>query len=149
MFERTTFLVIATSAASTVTTSELLARTNRAQSPTSAAPDNDANSAAASLDPTRYERTSELVKAFKLSCSRSSRQFAATVMQTPTFTAVLEELTKNTYVLVVVHDEEIGAPIIYAGTSLLTHIIETDAICMNIIAARSKFEQLQSVSVAA
>ncbi|EJD53178.1 hypothetical protein AURDEDRAFT_110906 [Auricularia subglabra TFB-10046 SS5] len=132
MFERTTFLVIATSAASTVTTSELLARTNRAQSPSSAAPDCDANSTATSLDPTRYERTSELVKAFKLSCSRSSRQFAATVMQTPNFTAVLEELTKNTYVLVVVHDEE----------------IETDAICMNIIAARSKFEQLQSVSVA-
>lgn len=133
LFERTTFLVIATSATSAATTSELLAATTGA---VQAEPESDPTSthsptSPASLDPKRYERTSELIKVFKLSCSRSNRQFAATVMQMPTFTAVLEELTKNTYILVVVHDEE----------------IETDAIRINIVAARSKFEQLQSVSV--
>ncbi|KZV87411.1 Gtr1/RagA G protein, partial [Exidia glandulosa HHB12029] len=134
MFERTTFLVIATSSTSTATSSELLASTNGAQAPEPADTRNSTGPTSPnSLDPTRYERTSELIKAFKLSCSRSQRQFQATVMQTATFTAVLEELTRNTYILVVVHDDE----------------IETDAIRMNIIAARSKFEQLQSVSVTA
>ena len=63
-----------------------------------------------SLDrPTRYERTSELIKAFKHSCARVREEFHTLEMELPEFTAVLDELTKNTYVLIVVHDPTIGA----------------------------------------
>jgi Ras-related GTP-binding protein A/B len=83
LFERTTFLVIATSTP----------------------PSEDA-----ALAPTRYERTSELIKAFKHSCSRVREEFHALEMELPEFSAVLDEMTKNTYVLVIVHDPTIGAP---------------------------------------
>lgn len=60
------------------------------------------------MEGTRYERTSELIKAFKHSCSRVREEFHALEMELPEFTAVLDELTKNTYVLIVVHDPTIG-----------------------------------------
>lgn len=57
---------------------------------------------------TRYERTSELIKAFKYSCARVREEFHTLEMELPEFTAVLDELTRNTYVLIVVHDPTIG-----------------------------------------
>jgi Ras-related GTP-binding protein A/B len=105
LFERATFLVIATSSSSDVSDS----------------------GAAHSLDPKRYERTSELIKAFKQSCSRLREEFHSLEMELAEFTAVLDEMTKNTYVLVVVHNP----------------VVETAAIKMNIRMARRKFEELQ------
>ncbi|KAJ7633048.1 Gtr1/RagA G protein conserved region-domain-containing protein [Roridomyces roridus] len=101
LFERTTFLVIATS------------------SPPSA-----------NLEPTRYERTSELIKAFKRSCSRVREEFHALEMELPQFSAVLDELTKNTYILIIVHDPA----------------VETAALRLNVRMARRKFEQLQGLT---
>ena len=60
------------------------------------------------MDATRYERTSELIKAFKHACARVREEFHTLEMELPDFTAVLDELTKNTYVLIVVHDPTIG-----------------------------------------
>lgn len=60
------------------------------------------------LDTKRFERTSELVKAFKYACTRQRLEFKALEMELPEFTAVLDELTKNTYVMVIVHDPTIG-----------------------------------------
>ncbi|KAG2147282.1 Gtr1/RagA G protein conserved region-domain-containing protein [Suillus cothurnatus] len=114
LFERTTFLVIATS--------------SRADS-SDAFPSGPVVFHA--LDPKRYERTSELIKAFKQSCSRLREEFRSLEMELAEFTAVLDEMTKNTYVLVVVHDP----------------VIETAAIKMNICMARKKFEELQGDSL--
>ncbi|KII89088.1 hypothetical protein PLICRDRAFT_160198 [Plicaturopsis crispa FD-325 SS-3] len=100
LFERTTFLVIATSAPPT--------------------PEHN-------LDQTRYERTSELVKAFKHSCSRVREEFHSLELELSDFTAVLDEMTRNTYVLVIVHDPT----------------IETAGLKINIRMARRKFEELQ------
>ncbi|KAH9028371.1 Gtr1/RagA G protein conserved region-domain-containing protein [Lactarius pseudohatsudake] len=108
LFERTTFLVIATSS-----------------SPDG--PDGFDLSAA------RYERTSELIKALKHSCTRMREEFHALEMELPEFTAVLDGMTKNTYVLLIVHDPT----------------IETAALRINIRLARPKFEELQSDSVLA
>jgi len=115
LFERTTFLVIATSSNATNSSSN-----------SNSSSDNGEHQ----LDPTRYERTSELIKAFKHSCSRLREEFHSLEMELPEFTAVLDEMTKNTYVMVVVHDP----------------IIETAAIKMNIRMARRKFEELQGDS---
>jgi Ras-related GTP-binding protein A/B len=82
LFERTTFLVIATSISKSPSTPE--------------------------LDATRYERTSELVKAFKYSCSRVREEFQCLELELDEFTAVLDEMTRNTYVLVVVHNPIVG-----------------------------------------
>ncbi len=83
LFERTTFLVIATS------------------SP----PDGPDGF---NLSAERYERTSELIKALKHSCTRMREEFHALEMELPEFTAVLDGMTKNTYVLLIVHDSTIG-----------------------------------------
>jgi Ras-related GTP-binding protein A/B len=84
LFERTTFLVIATSAP-----------------PDSPDPAND-------LSSTRYERTSELIKALKHSCARMREEFHALEMELSEFTAVLDGMTRNTYILLIVHDPTIG-----------------------------------------
>ena len=100
------------------------------------------------MESTRYERTSELIKAFKHTCSRMREEFHALEMELPEFTAVLDELTKNTYVLIVVHDPTIGMlPHLVYGSSKLTLIIETAALRLNIRLARKKFEELQSDSL--
>ncbi|KAL0946553.1 hypothetical protein HGRIS_012758 [Hohenbuehelia grisea] len=117
LFERTTFLVIATS------------------SPTPPSSQGTASPRPEQLDPndihqlesTRYERTSELIKAFKYSCSRLREEFQSLELELPDFTAVLDEMTKNAYVMVIVHDPT----------------IETAAIKLNIKMARRKFEELQ------
>jgi len=114
LFERTTFLVIATS------------------SPPDA-PDAAETEDAGDLSPTRYERTSELIKALKHSCARMREEFHALEMELPEFTAVLDGMTRNTYILLIVHDPT----------------IETAALRINIRLARPKFEELQSDSVLA
>ncbi|RXW18975.1 hypothetical protein EST38_g6879 [Candolleomyces aberdarensis] len=120
LFERTTFLVIATS-------------TSTSQPALSSDSDSleTENPASGSLDPTRYERTSELIKAFKHSCSRVRGEFHSLEMELWDFTAVLDEMTRNTYVLIVVHDPT----------------IETAALKLNIRMARRKFEELQGDSL--
>lgn len=112
LFERTTFLVIATSSP-----------------PDEASPEQ----VKSDLSPTRYERTSELIKALKHSCARMREEFHALEMELPEFTAVLDGMTRNTYILLIVHDPT----------------IETAALKINIRLARPKFEELQTDSVLA
>ncbi|KAH6918411.1 rraga protein [Coprinopsis sp. MPI-PUGE-AT-0042] len=123
LFERTTFLVIATSSSPSTDATEA--------SGLLVAADDGESKPPSSLDPTRYERTSELIKAFKHSCSRVRGEFHSLEMELWDFTAVLDEMTRNTYVLVIVHDPT----------------IETAAVKLNIRMARSKFEQLQGNSL--
>jgi Ras-related GTP-binding protein A/B len=94
LFERTTFLVIATSSPAEQTSSDLSAE--------------GVDDGQPAMEPTRYERTSELVKGFRHSCSRLREEFHSLEMELPGFTAVLDELTRNTYIMVVVHDPAIG-----------------------------------------
>ena len=122
LFERTTFLVIATSTSK--------------------------SSAQDDLDPTRYERTSELIKAFKYSCSRVREEFNSLELELDDFTAVLDEMTRNTYVLVVVHNPIIGKvqkhPPLIGPLFMAT---ETAALKINVRMARKKFEELQGESL--
>ncbi|EMD38178.1 hypothetical protein CERSUDRAFT_113330 [Gelatoporia subvermispora B] len=158
LFERTTFLVIATSnppaapsfsAPPLITSTPSSSFTSNGFTSTSTSTSTRTTSTATvtsqhavnvpeprendphQLAPTRYERTSELIKAFKYSCSRVREEFHALEMELGEFTAVLDELTRNTYVLIVVHDPT----------------IETAALRMNIRLARQKFEELQGDSL--
>jgi Ras-related GTP-binding protein A/B len=116
LFERTTFLVIATSALQPPTFGAQFSHSRDVSASAGAqngdATDGDAPSAAETLhalDGTRYERTSELIKALKHSCARLREEPAALEMELPECTAVLAEMTRNTYVLVIAHDPTIGA----------------------------------------
>lgn len=115
LFERTTFLVIATSTpppppptASALASGPSSARTNGHLASTSHSDYEEHDPDPHKLSPTRYEQTSELIKAFKYSCARVREEFHALEMELHEFTAVLDELTRNTYVLIVVHDPTIG-----------------------------------------
>lgn len=103
LFEKTTFLVIATSSQS------------------------DDGEDEQGMMSTRYERTSDLIKAFKQSCARAREEFCALEVELPDFTAVLDEMTRNTYVLVIAHDP----------------LVQAAALKLNIRMARSRFELLQ------
>lgn len=135
LFEKTTFLVIATSGSGS-------------ESPSSSSDFGGASSI--QLDAKRYERTSELIKAFKHSCSRVREDFRSLEMELNDFTAVLDEMTRNTYVMIIVHDPTIG-PFIFNRTlpCLADHFshLEVAALKLNIRLARRKFEELQSDSL--
>jgi Ras-related GTP-binding protein A/B len=136
LFERTTFLVIATS------------------SPSSSNYFPEGEEDATHLEPKRYEHTSELIKAFKQSCSRVREEFRSLEMELYDFTAVLDEMTRNTYVMVIVHDPTIGVSFSFfdsdnfgVSTTNIRAYIETAALKLNIRLARRKFEDLQSDSL--
>ncbi|KAG7092927.1 hypothetical protein E1B28_009232 [Marasmius oreades] len=134
LFERTTFLVIATSTSEHHSSSQFSSSTNlpsRTTTNMSASSTDEPVEDSHHLDPKRYERTSELIKAFKYSCSRVREEFRSLEMELSEFTAVLDEMTRNTYVMVVVHDPT----------------IETAAVKLNIRMARRKFEELQGDGV--
>jgi len=116
MFERTTFLLIASSRHATP------ASPPSSQHITQLPPGTPMN-------PKRYERTSEIMKAFKYSCSRLREDFHSMEIEMHGLTAVLDELTRTTYIMIIVHDTS----------------IETEAIKMNVRLARPKFESLQKL----
>lgn len=162
LFERTTFLVIATSTPPPPppTASELASasgvssgKTNGYSATSHSDHELETDSDPHKMVPTRYERTSELIKAFKYSCARVREEFHALEMELPEFTAVLDELTRNTYVLIVVHDPTIGEflPFLVSclGVAERRTLVrsETAALRMNIRLARPKFEELQGDSL--
>lgn len=83
------------------------------------------------MNPKRYERTSELIKAFKWSCSRVREEFQSLEMDLYDFTAVLDEMTRNTYVMVVVHDPTIGEFLILGLCVQMEHSLlpASDNVC--------------------
>ena len=66
------------------------------------------NGSAVHLPTNRFEQTSSLIKAFKLSCLKSGMgQFQAMEMRLPNYTAVLDVLTSNSYILIVTDNLDI------------------------------------------
>lgn len=84
----------------------------------------------------RFERISELVKHFKISCLASHHQIQALELRTPAFAAYLDVLTSSTYILVITTDPAIR-------TSCSSHP-EISAVKRNVELSRAHFEQLQA-----
>jgi Ras-related GTP-binding protein A/B len=61
------------------------------------------------LSSTRCERTRELIKALEHSCAYMREEFHALEMELPESAAVLDGMTRNAYILLIVHDPTIGA----------------------------------------
>jgi Ras-related GTP-binding protein A/B len=58
-------------------------------------------------DPHRFEKISNIIKQFKLSCSKSQAQFQAMEVKNSAFAAYIDEFTTNTYVMVIITDPSI------------------------------------------
>ncbi|BFZ60000.1 GTP-binding protein gtr1 [Saitoella coloradoensis] len=101
LFERTTFLVISHAAGA-----------QDAEHP----------------DPHRFEKISNIVKQFKLSCSKMQSQFNAFELRAHNFSAFIDVLTPNTYIMVVMSD-----PAVQSATTL-----------MNIATARKYFDKIEA-----
>ncbi|GAA5879128.1 hypothetical protein JCM8547_008375 [Rhodosporidiobolus lusitaniae] len=111
LFERTTFLVI-----SSVTADAIGEGGGDEQ-------DRD-------WDERRFERISTMVKAFKLGCSKIRSPFSSLTLSTPHYTAVLDALSAETYILVVAKGE-----------------IQPAALELNIRLARPHFAKLEAIGM--
>lgn len=78
-------------------------------------------------DPHRFEKISNIIKQFKLSCSKSSAQFQSMEVRNDKFASYIDLFTSNTYVMVVMADSSIPSAVTL----------------LNIQSARSHFEQLE------
>ncbi|GAA5837689.1 hypothetical protein JCM9279_006835 [Rhodotorula babjevae] len=105
LFERTTFLVI-----SSVT--------------------NEDDAKDTEWDERRFERISTMVKAFKLGCSKIRSPFSSLTITTPHYSAVLDALTPETFILVVARGH-----------------VQPASIELNIRLARPHFAKLESIAV--
>lgn len=89
-----------------------------------------------SLDPERFEKVSELIKNFKLSCQKlpaksAQCEFQAVELRTSTFSAYIDSLTSNTYIMILVTDP----------------IIRLASVKLNVQLARDHFERLQAINL--
>jgi Ras-related GTP-binding protein A/B len=75
----------------------------------------------------RFEKLSNIIKQFKLSCSKSQTQFTTMEIRTKTMTIFIRPMTSNTYILLMLSDTSIQSAIPI----------------MNLDAARSHFEALE------
>jgi len=78
-------------------------------------------------DARRFEKISDIIKQFKLSCSKLTAAFQSMEVRNSTFACFIELLTPNTYVMVVISDPSISS----------------EMTLMNIRNARKVFEKLE------
>lgn len=78
-------------------------------------------------DKHRFEKVSNIVKQFKLSCSKMGSQFEYMQVKNSNFTAFIDSFTANTFIMLVISDGNVA----------------TQATLMNIKNAREHFERLE------
>lgn len=74
----------------------------------------------------RFEKISNIIKQFKLSCIKTNYQFQSMVVRNEKFTAFIDEFTSSTYIMVIVSDPD----------------IEQEVIALNIKASKDYFESI-------
>ncbi|KAI9330380.1 Gtr1/RagA G protein conserved region-domain-containing protein [Zopfochytrium polystomum] len=118
LFERTTFLVICQASSASASTG----KQDGAVVPT-------ASTAATGLqlDTHRFEKISNIIKNFKLSCSRTQAQFQSMEVRGKGFAAFVDVLTPNMFAMVIMSD--------------LT--VQSAATLLNIGSARKHFEKIE------
>ena len=77
-------------------------------------------------DAHRFEKISNIIKQFKLSCIKTAYQFQSMVVRNEKFTSFIDEFTASTYIMVICSNPD----------------IEQEAIALNIKASKDYFESL-------
>lgn len=62
-------------------------------------------------DPHRFEKISNIIKQFKLSCSKMTAQFESMEVRNEKFASFIDYFTTNTYVMVIMSDPSIRKPL--------------------------------------
>lgn len=75
-------------------------------------------------DQHRFEKISNIIKQFKLSCFKTQFQFSSMVVKNSKFTAYIDEFTSSTYVMIILSDKD----------------VELEAVSLNIKCSRDYFE---------
>jgi Ras-related GTP-binding protein A/B len=75
-------------------------------------------------DSHRHERISNIIKQFKLSCSKAQSQFQGMEVRNSHFTAFIDLFTSNTYIMAIMLSGDVSTPLTY----------------LNIAAARRHFD---------
>ena len=78
-------------------------------------------------DDHRFERISNIIKAFKLSCSKTQSQFQAMEVRNSRFTGIIDIFTGSTYIMVIKAN---------SGPKIPTTLTQ-----LNIAAAKKHFEK--------
>jgi len=78
----------------------------------------------------RFEKISNIIKQFKLSCSKSQTLFQSMEVKNSNFTAFIDVLTPNTYIMVIMSDPT----------------IQSAATAININVARKHFEKIEKMT---
>jgi len=131
IFERATFLVISHSDVNSRATSAPTTTTTTSTNTSNSAPlfpNNSLSMTSGGIvrDPHRFEKISNIIKQFKLSCSKSQAQFKAMEVHNSKYAAYISEFTPNTYIMAVFYDTA----------------IHSAATLINIDLARQHFEPL-------
>jgi len=84
------------------------------------------NHAQTNFDAHRFEKISNIIKQFKLSCGKTQAQFQGMEVKNSLFSAFIDEFTDNTYIMVIMSNPN----------------IETATTRINILGARKHFERL-------
>jgi len=92
---------------------------------TSSMPTNRHHSRTPHFDAHRFEKISNIIKQFKLSCGKAQSQFQGMQVQNSRFTAYIDQFTVNTYIMVIVSNPS----------------VHTAATLWNIQNARNDFER--------
>ncbi|KAJ3321742.1 Interleukin-4 receptor subunit alpha [Boothiomyces sp. JEL0866] len=82
----------------------------------------------------RFEKVSNIIKQFKLSCSKSQAHFQTMELRNNSMSLFIQPLTSNTYILVVLTDPNIRIFILN---------VESSIPILNIQAAKSHFEKIE------
>lgn len=95
----------------------------------------------------RFEKVSNIIKQFKLSCSKLAAQFQSMEVKNSQFAAFIDVFTPNTYIMVIMSDSTIREfPLSHLSLSQLTRISLASATTLiNIRNARKHFEKLEGV----
>lgn len=92
----------------------------------------------------RFEKISNIIKQFKLSCSKTQAQFQGMEVRNSNFTAFIDFFTANTYIMVIMSDQQIRTCVTSLEECCLidsVYFIEPATIHLNIKAARPVFER--------
>ncbi|KAI3634256.1 hypothetical protein MIR68_007860 [Amoeboaphelidium protococcarum] len=81
-------------------------------------------------DAHRFEKISNIIKQFKLSCTKLQTSFQSMEISNSNYTACVETLTANTFIMVILSDPD----------------VEPAAVKLNIMLARKYFDQLEIVA---
>jgi Ras-related GTP-binding protein A/B len=100
-------------------------------------------------DEHRFEKISNIIKQFKLSCSKSQSQFSSMEVRNSNFAAFIEGFTPTTYIMVIMSDPtirkyQLSCPLFCCSCKFPNMPTESAATLINIGLAKSHFERIIS-----